>query len=118
MGFQPDGGVHVIGGDQGQSDFVDGFEDAAFLPLNINYNKTENMFGVSNSINKQTNYTSFQNRSSSLMNSSGQMDDFAMMERDANITNYETAIAWGKLGVRLESPHRYEKSSRNPVVHY
>lgn len=40
------------------------------------------------------------------------------MEREANVTNYETAIAWGKLGLRLEDPHRYEKSMRNPAVHY
>lgn len=86
-----------------------GFEEASLLPLNIKYDKSELMFGMtSNNINKQTNYTSFHGRSNSFLGNSGNLST-TMYDHEANMTNYETAIAWGKLGLHLDEPHRYQK---------
>ena len=55
MGFQPDGVLRMVAEgndiDGPASPFETtkgGFEEATHLPMNISYNKTENMFGATN----------------------------------------------------------------------
>lgn len=57
----------------GRFDTSKGFEEGNMTPLNIVYNKKDQMFGVTSNLdNRVTNYTSFRGGSNSFMLSSGQ----------------------------------------------
>ena len=97
-----------------------GFEDGNMTPLNIVYNKKDQMFGVTSNLdNRVTNYTSFRGGSNSFMLSSGQQLTLSqMMDRDMNMTNYENALELGKIGLSLYDPQSYQKSSKTPRIYY
>jgi len=40
------------------------------------------------------------------------------MDREMSITNYESALEWGRLGFYLDKPGAYHKVSKTPTIHY
>ena len=68
--------------------------------------------------NRETNYTSFRGGSNSFMLSSARDLNLSLMDRELMVTNYESNLEWGKLGVTLHGPHAYQKSSKTPTIHY
>ena len=74
---------------------------------------------MSNLNNRETNYTSFWGAgSNSFMLSSGQELSLSMMDREMMMTNYESNLEWGRLGLALTGPHSYQKIDKNPQIHY
>ena len=90
-------------------------------PLNIVYKK-DNMFGVTSNINqKETAYTSFRGGASgnnSFMMSSGARLSLGGFDKEMEITNYENALAFGKIGLSLYDPGSYQKISKTPNIYY
>ena len=78
------------------------------------------MFGVTSNMNqKETNYTSFKGAgSNSFMFSSGARLSLGGFEKEMEITNYENALAWGKIGLSLYDPGSYQKYSKTPNIYY
>ena len=59
------------------------------------------MFGASSGL-KTTYYTNtFKDGSKSFMNSSGVALTLTDMDPQLNMTNYETSLAWGAMGIRF-----------------
>lgn len=41
-----------------------------------------------------------------------------LLDREISITNYESALEWGRLGVALKDPHSYQKTDKSPTIFY
>ena len=85
-------------------------QEGSNTPLNIVTNR-DKVFGVtSNMNNRETNYTSFRGGSNSFMMSSGRELTLSLMDRELMLTNYESNLEWGKLGLNLHGDHHvYQK---------
>eukprot|EP00353_Schmidingerella_taraikaensis_P003176 CAMPEP_0185574260 /NCGR_PEP_ID=MMETSP0434-20130131/5771_1 /TAXON_ID=626734 ORGANISM="Favella taraikaensis, Strain Fe Narragansett Bay" /NCGR_SAMPLE_ID=MMETSP0434 /ASSEMBLY_ACC=CAM_ASM_000379 /LENGTH=193 /DNA_ID=CAMNT_0028190773 /DNA_START=1674 /DNA_END=2255 /DNA_ORIENTATION=+ len=56
--------------------------------------------------------------SGSFMVSSNQISITSFMDRDMSVTNYKSALEWGKAGLALGTPHSYQKTLKSPEIYY
>ena len=51
------------------------------------------------------------------MGSSNQVS-LSLLDREISITNYDSALEFGRLGLGLRDPHYYQKTSKTPTIYY
>ena len=85
-------------------------------PVNI-FTKKDNMFGQT-CLNTAANSHTLNHfgGSGSFFASSDELS--SLFAPEPLITNYETALNWGKVGPVLKDPLSYQKTSKAPTIHY
>lgn len=77
------------------------------------------MFGVTG-LNTQANTTTLNTfrGSGSFMLSSNDISIASFVDGEMSMTNYQSALEWGKLGLGLGTPHSYQKTAKSPEIYY
>ena len=108
--------------DIGKDQEIKVINNIAELPLDLEqYGKKGSSITIESVAHRGTNYTTTFRDSIGMMSGSPserETMNLSVLGRDMNMTNYQSALEWGRTTREFGNPVSYHKTSKNPLIHY